>query len=304
MKTQITVFLLITFFVVPAQALLNIGLNNLANTSAPVGVDVAWDATARMANYDGSAASSPAGTAVHLGNGYMLTAMHVIVSSHVSFNGTDWLAVDATYTPVQVAADVDLQIFKLAVVPTTSEVTLHTGGGESGTLGYSVGWGRGREFDTQIGDAIQDFGKDPTIDKRWGTNVVRAVEQLSWEGVSATGTTYTQQALVNVLGDSAGVNEAALALWDSGSPFFQEINGTMVLTGIAGTRSMQNGLSGDFKATFGDDRLSGNPNGRGDANMFVQIGAYADEILAIVPEPASSGWWLGLFGLLLVVRRR
>ncbi len=307
MRTLSTICLSILTFALPAHALINFGLDNLANASDPGVSGLAWDATARMADYNESteAVSSPAGTAVHLGNGYMLTADHAIVRSHVSFDGSSWLEVDDNFTPQQVATDVDLKIFKLASTPNTEAVVLHDGGGELNTLGYNVGWGRGREFDAQIGDEIQDFGKDGTIDKRWGTNVIKAVGEVSWDGLSG-GTGYTQDGLVAVLGDGEGDNESALALWDSGSPFFQEINGTMVLTGIAGSRSMQNGGAGDFKATFGDDTLGGNPNTRGDQNFYVQIGEYKDEIEGIIPEPRSYGL---LFGLLaaavgLGLRRR
>lgn len=304
MKTKLTTCILTLSLLsfVPVQALVLYGLDNLANTTDPG--TVPWDASARIANYDESttAVSSPAGTGVHLGNGYMLTADHVVVRSHVSFDGSTWLAVDSSFTPVQVAPDVDLKIFRLSTTPNTTAVVLHdNSGGEFNTSGTSVGWGRGREFDAQIGQDIQDFGKDGTIDKRWGTNTIKAVEQQSWELGS---TTYTQEALISVLGNTEGVNEAALALWDSGSPFFQDINGTIVLSGIAATRSMQNGAVGDFKATFGDDRLTGNPNGVGDQNLFVQVGAYADEIAAIVPEPGHYGLYAAWLGLIAIFGRR
>lgn len=305
MHKSVLIFLLLFLPVIKSHALLVFGGDNNANTSAPDNPDVPWDATARIANYNEAtqAVSAVAGTAVHLGHGFMLTAHHVIVRSHVSFDGVNWLAVDTSFTPVEVAAGVDLKVFKLIQVPTTMAVTLHGGGGEVGVLGYSVGWGRGREFDSQIGQNVQDFGKDGTIAKRWGTNVIKAAAEVTWDGLSG-GSGYTQDALVSVLGNNEGPNEAALALWDSGSPFFQEINGSMVLTGIAGSRSMQNGGPGDFKATFGDDRLSGSPFGRGDLNLFVQIGPYSEDILAIIPEPSSYGFGLGFAVLALVLRRR
>ncbi|NBB78280.1 MAG: hypothetical protein GVY36_02370 [Verrucomicrobia bacterium] len=298
MKYWLSLILPLIVLLGRADALINFGLDNSANASDPGVAGVAWDATARMANYDEGAGtvSNPAGTAVHLGNGYMLTADHVIVRSHVSFDGSTWLAVDNGFTPQQVAADVDLKVFKLASTPNTAAVTLHGGGDETGVLGYNVGWGRGRGDDLQIGDNIQDFGKDGTIDKRWGTNVIKATGEVTWDGLSG-GTDFTQEALVSVLGNDEGVNESALALWDSGSPFFQEINGTMVLTGIAGSRSLQNGGPGDFKATFGNDTLGGNPNARGDRNFYVQIGAYKDEIESIVPESKNYGLLLGMLSV-------
>lgn len=285
-----------------AQAILIFNMDNLANTTDPG--TVPWDAAARVANYDGSTVTAVGGTAVHLGDGYMLTANHNPNRTHVSFDGSTWLEVDGTYAPQQVAPNVDLKIFKLASIPTTSAVILHdNSGGELNTSGTIVGWGRGREFDAQIGEDIQDFGKDPTIDKRWGTNTIREAASESWIVGS---TTYTQDALTAVLGNTEGDNEFALALHDSGSPYFQDIGGTIVLSGIAATRSIQNGGVGDYKATFGDDRLTGSPFGRGDENLFVQVGAYADEIAAIVPEPNNFGLFSSLLATFAIsgLRRR
>jgi hypothetical protein len=282
-----------------AQAILIFNMDNLANTTDPG--TVPWDAAARVANYDGSTVTAVGGTAVHLGDGYMLTANHNPNRTHVSFDGSTWLEVDGTYAPQQVAPNVDLKIFKLASIPTTSAVILHdNSGGELNTSGTIVAWGRGREFDTQLGDDIQDFGKDPTIDKRWGTNTIREVANESWD---ASAVTYTQEAMTAVLGDSEGDNEFAFAIHDSGSPYFQVIGGTMVLTGIAASRTAQNGTTGDFKGTFGNDSLFPLlPSG--DENLFVQVGAYADEIAGIVPEPSWSGLGFGLAAMGLVAARR
>jgi hypothetical protein len=301
-KTPAHIALLVLFVVGPAHALIIFNGDNLANTTDPGGVP--WDATARMANYDGSSVTAVGETAVHLGDGYMLTANHSGNSTHVSFDGSTWLEVDSGFTPQQVAPDVDLKIFKLTSTPITSAVILHdNSGGELNTSGTIVGWGRGREFDAQIGEDIQDFGKDPTIDKRWGTNTIREAASESWIVGS---TTYTQDALTAVLGNTEGDNEFALALHDSGSPYFQDIGGTIVLSGIAATRSIQNGGVGDYKATFGDDRLTGSPFGRGDENLFVQVGAYADEIAAIVPEPNNFGLFSSLLATFAIfgLRRR
>jgi len=299
MKTKLTTLaaLLAFFGLNPAQALIIFNGDNLATASDPSD-STPWDATARMANYDGSSVTAVGETAIHLGNGYMLTTDHSGNRSHVSFDGSTWLSVDSSFTPQQVAPGVDLKIFKLTSTPTTSQVVLHdNSGGELNTSGTMVGWGRGREDASQTGDNIQDFGKDGTIDKRWGTNTIKEVASESW---TIGSTTYTQDAMTAVLGNTEGDNEFAFAIHDSGSPFFQEINGTIVLSGIAATRTAQNGTTGDFKATFGDDRVGGLPFGRGDENLFVRVGEYADEIAAIVPESGHFGIFSGWFALMTI----
>ncbi len=283
-------------FAVSVDAVLLFGLDNEANQAAPQDFDLPWSANARIADEGGG---SPQGSAVHLGFGYMLTANHVSLRSHVSFDGSTWYARDTSFTPVQVADDVDLKVFRLTQTPSVSAATLHDGGGELDTLGYHVGWGRGRASDDDIGEDVQSFGNDSTIAKRWGTNVVRDVGQESW---TIGSTTYSQQALVTVLGNQEGDNEAALALYDSGSGYYQEINGNIVLTGIGGAIERQNSPD----ATFGDEALPpGSPN-RGDRNFMVQIGPYKDDIVAIIPEPGHYGMIVGLLfvPVLFYYRRR
>jgi hypothetical protein len=295
MKVFLLCSVFLSFFAQSSFALLLFGFDNYTNTTAPEGVDLPWDSAARVANFNGVSASSPAGSAVHLGWGYMLTANHVANRSHVSFDGITWYARDTSFTPVQVAAGVDLKIFRLTETPQVSAVVLHSGGGENNNLGYHIGWGRGRANDDHIGENVQAFGDDSTIAKRWGTNVVKAVQQTSW---TVSSTSYTQQTLVNVLGNSEGSNEAALATYDSGSPFFQVINNTIVLSGIGGAITQQTAGS----ATFGADRLTG--ANQGDRNYLIQIGPYSDAIMAIIPEPSAFVFIFGFVGFFIVLSAR
>lgn len=302
MNKYIVFTLLLTLISLRLDALIVFNGENNATTSAPESVDLPWDANARVANFNGSSASSPAGSAVHLGFGYMLTANHVANRSHVSFDGVTWYARDTGFTPVQVATGVDLKVFRLQETPAVSAVTLHSGGGEVNTLGYHVSWGRGRANDSEIGQDVQQFStSDATIDKRWGSNVTKAAQQKSW---TLGSTNYSQDALITVLGNSEGANEAALTTYDSGSGYYQEHNGSIVLAGIAAAISMQNSGS----ATFGDDSLTGgNPNViKGDQNFLIQIGPYANDIMAVIPEPRFYGLMTGMlvFGLLILRRKR
>lgn len=294
MKTSFILVFSFSFLVLQnAHGLLLFDEDNNATTTPPEGIDIPWDAVARIANFDGTSASSTAGTAVHLGHGYMLTANHVSNRSHVSFDGTTWYERDTSYTPQQVAAGVDLKIFRLLQTPLTAAVNLHSGGGELDTEGYYVGWGRGRASNDDLNQSVQDFGDDATIDKRWGTNVVQSVQTFSWS-------TYTQEALITVLGNNEGSYEAALNIYDSGSPYFQLFNGEYVLTGIGAAIEQQTPGS----ATFGLETLNLNNSNRGDRNFLVQIGPYEELILEVIPEPETYALILGLLSVLLILRRR
>jgi hypothetical protein len=296
MNKYIFITLFLFLFSVRLDALIVFGGDNNATTSAPEGVDLPWDANARVANFNGDVVTGSAGSAVHLGFGYMLTAHHVANSSHVSFDGVTWYERDTGFVPVQVAVGVDLKVFKLLETPAVNAVTLHPGGSELNTLGYHVGWGRGRASDGDIGEDVQAFSSsNATIDKRWGTNEVKAVQQQSWT-IGSTG--YTQQTLVTVLGNSESPNEAALGTFDSGSGYYQEHNGSIVLAGIGGAIQQQSPGS----ATFGGDRLTG--SGRGDQNFMIQVGPYANDIMAIIPEPRFYGLATGLLLFALVAWRR
>ncbi len=297
MNRYIVFTLSLFLFSLRLDALIVFGGDNNATTSAPESVDLPWDANARVATFNvaTSTVSNPAGSAVHLGFGYMLTANHIANRSHVSFDGITWYARDTSFIPVQVADGVDLKVFKLLETPPVAAVTLHLGGGELNAVGYHVGWGVGRASDDDISQNIQAFGNNTTIDKRWGTNEVKAVQQQGW---TLGSTTYTQQALITVLGNNQGPEEAALGLWDSGSGYYQEHNGSIVLAGIAGAITQQNADS----ATFDGDRLTG--QNIGDRNFMIQIGPYANDIMAIIPEPRFYGLATGLLLFVLVAWRR
>lgn len=252
-------------------------VGNSATILPPTEVDLPWDAVARITN-----GSNTRGSAVHIGGGYMLTADHLNLKSQVTFDGSTFIDRDTGYSPKQVAPDVDLKVFRLLNTPSTSAVTLNSDGSEVGVGGYHIGWGRGRASDNDLGATVQEKGDQSTTDKRWGTNTAFGVGTRSW---SLGGTTYTQQAITNYLNDDAGETEAGLTRWDSGSPFFQEINGSIVLSGIGGAVEEQT----EGSATFGEDPSPNPFASSGDRNFLVQISAYEQDILAIVPEPSYFG---------------
>jgi hypothetical protein len=276
-----------------ASAIILFGLGNSDNLTDP-GTGVPFDGVARVFTTDGG---NTRGSAVHLGGGYMLTANHVQVTAAQSFtfDGVVSYTLDAGFTPTQVAAGVDMKVFKLATTPTVAAASVYTGVGELAAPATLVGWGRGRLETVPLGSAVVAWGGTETIAKRWGLNVPKAADLIEY---SYAGFDYSYQSIITVLGgqtdDPAGLgaNEAAITQYDSGSGLFQYLGGQWYLIGIA-TTVETNGSS-----NFGDDdfEMAG-----GDLNFFARVGTYDSQILTLIPEPASG--FLILSGVLLALRR-
>jgi hypothetical protein len=278
-----------------AEALILFNLDNSANQTDP-GSGVPWDAVGKVTNSVGTAIS---GTAIYLGNGYVLTANHVTVSptrNHVTFDGVTNFAIDMTYfsgsSSQQVAPNVDLKILKLTTNPSITPVNLLTTAVENTAASTVIGWGVGRNATPLASDSV-GWGADATAAKRWGLNAVEdgvliGYQSGSYQGLrtvaggnDGAGTTYVP--------DGLGDSEAALTLYDSGSGLFQNISGTWYLVGV-GT-NVETALT----SVFGDDLVGG--AGFGDDAYFVRISSYDAQILSAIPEPGTPF----LFGMGLLV---
>ncbi len=271
----------------PAQAIILFGLDNSANQSDP-GTGVSFDAVAKVYNTSGGATR---GSAIHLGNGYMLTANHVAVTvgQGFTFNGIDSYALDTGYTPTQVAAGVDLKVFRLTTVPIVSAVTLSSGG-EMVAPATMVGWGRGRDPGVPVDSTSVAWGDTSTVAKRWGLNTPLDLQTISYS--PSYNFTAIRTILGSATGDPAGLgdNEAAATQYDSGSGMFQYIDDAWRLIGVAVT------VEEDGFSVFGDDSVSSGTNGH--ENHFVHISSYRDDILTLVPEPSSLFLLAGAFCLM------
>ncbi len=82
---------------VESRALVFWNLDNSANQTDP-GTGVPWDSVARVAGTNLSLANTT-GSAIYLGNGYMLTANHVTlgIDQRVTFDGVTPFVVDLTF---------------------------------------------------------------------------------------------------------------------------------------------------------------------------------------------------------------
>jgi hypothetical protein len=103
---------------------------------------------------------------------------------------------------------------------------------------------------------------------------------------------YISDLLRTQFNTNAGVNEAALTIYDSGSALFRQIGSEWYLVGL-GAYVQNSGYS-----SASDES---NPNDSSD-NYFIRISSYSNAIDRIgavaVPEPSSSHYFVG--GLLFL----
>ncbi|HWL53175.1 MAG TPA: PEP-CTERM sorting domain-containing protein [Chthoniobacteraceae bacterium] len=273
-----------------APALVLYGGDNNTNITAPAN-GVPWEAVARVGNVSGSA--------VYIGNGYLLTANHVTLGSSVSFDGVNTFAIDQS--SVHSFAGVDLKLFRLTEIPLIAGVSLlntaaETSGGEL-TL---IGWGKGRSSSSAVGDNLVAWG-DGTNKKRWGLNTLSYTGVASGRDPAFAGVNYQVVAFDLDGRFGLGPNEAGLTQHDSGSGMFQFIDGQWYLVGIATLVA-----SHVEKNSLFSDPLYSIP---ADINMGVRISSYYDEIMAQIspiPEPSTFALLISVAagGACLAVRRK
>lgn len=292
----------------PARAILFWNLDNSANQADP-GTGVPWGSVAKVIDAGNTALS---GSAIYLGNGYLLTANHVTMGtnsySHVTFDGTNTFEIDPTFKAgardlgIQVAVGVDLAVFRLTIEPVgVPAVSLLTGTNEVfGGEATMIGWGVGRNPSSSLESTNVAWGDASTSALRWGLNAPLDALTINYSG-------YSMEALRTIAGadgvafdpDGLGAAEGAAALFDSGSALFQKIDDVWFLIGVGA--AVQNA---NF-SIYGDDKVAG--AGRGDANYFARVSTYEADIVAVIPEPATVSLFAAgalIAGAVLHRRRR
>jgi hypothetical protein len=285
--SRLTFVLLLTFALLPpARALIFYGQDNSFNTSDP-GTGVPFDAVGRVETSGGSLL----GSAVYLGNGWMVSADHVTRGRSTMRVKFDTGATPAYYdadisTVTQVATGADVSVFRLQTTPAgLSGVTLWDDPLTAYTGTHQlVGWGIGRDPNELLTDTTVSWGTDSTSTKRWGENEIDgAISPLNY---STGSTSYGTVTLVSQLDLDNG--EAAATRLDSGSALFRNNSGTWTLMGLAVT------VSTNGSSTFGDPSDGVPPF---DQNFFAFIGEYEQDIFVAIPEPAT----LALTGIALLL---
>ncbi|CAM8644855.1 hypothetical protein MCEMIH22_01246 [Candidatus Methylacidiphilaceae bacterium] len=260
-----------------ANAIVFFSQGNDANLDNP-GVGLPWDNVVQMRNESG-----PIGSGVYLGNRYVLTAGHVGPLTSVKVGFVDYL-LDSS--PAVAIGTADMKLVRLALDPGLNGVRLNTNpSGDSGNS-YLVGYGVGRASSSLLGSSPVTWGDSSTALKRWGTNLVDG----AIPGVQVGG--YTSDLLRTQFNSNAGINEAALTIYDSGSALFRQIGSEWYLVGL-GAYVQNSGYSlasSQFNSKDSDD------------SYFIRISSYSNAVNQIgavaVPEPSSSHYFVG--GLLFL----
>lgn len=278
--------LLTTAFLVafspPAQSIVFWNLGNEANQADP-GTGVPWASVAKIHDPLNGAVS---GSAVYLGDGYLLTANHVFVGpgfdandySRVSFDSINSYPIDPNFGNygIQVAPGVDMKVIKVTLNPAgVNAVTLLASPIEQIAPATLVGWGKGRDPGVPLASTNVVWGTDATAGKRWGLNEPKFLGSGPYDYIGTIAGASGPGFAPGGLGDA----EASVALYDSGSGLFQEIGNVWYLIGL--TTSTDDGGSTDF----GIDDLT-SPE-RGDRDYFARISSYEEQITALVPEPST-----------------
>ena len=250
-----------------ASAIVFYSQGNDVNLTNP-GNGLPWENVVQMRSDSG-----PIGTGVYLGNRYVLTAGHVGPLTSVKVGFLDYQLESST--PISIGT-ADMKLVRLASDPGLNGVRLNTNpSGDTGNS-YLVGYGVGRASSSLLSSSPVTWGDSSTALKRWGTNLVDG----TIAGVQVGG--YTSDLLRTQFNSNAGINEAALTIYDSGSALFRQIGSEWYLVGL-GAYVQNSGYS------LASDES--NPNDSSD-NYFIRISSYsnaADVIGGVgVPEPSSQ----------------
>jgi hypothetical protein len=261
------VFLWISFTMWPVHAIVFFSQGNDANLISPGG-GLPWDNVVQMQSSTG-----PIGTGVYLGNRYVLTAGHVGPLTSVKVGLVDYL-IDSS--PAVAIGTADMKLVRLASDPGLGGVRLNNNPLGDGGEAYLVGYGVGRASTSSPGSSPVTWGDSSTAIKRWGTNLVDGAIL----GAEVAG--YTSDLLRTEFNSNAGVNEAALTIYDSGSALFRQIGSDWYLVGL-GAYVQNSGYSlasTQFNSKDSDD------------SYFIRISSYAGSSVMIggvgVPEPSSQ----------------
>jgi len=260
-----------------------------------------------------------AASGVYLGNGWVISAYHVVQNgsggfsfSNVSFAGTPYTVNTPTAVRLQNADTslTDLALFRLNTMPPLPEITLSLSTPDVGSNVSMLGFGRNREaaethWDVNTGPDPDVWTETPSAGDqqgykwaggnamRWGTNNLATFNAFPLPPL-AQETGVINYGLGNVttiksnFSDTGG-SEAQAAVGDSGGGVFFK-NGTQ--WELSGLMLAVNGLNGQpaDNAVYGNETFS------------ADIATYRGQIVDIIPEPGSAV--LLLIGAGTLLRRR
>lgn len=296
MKNYATLLAALALITPSARAMIVYGVEDAVSTVG-TNTDAPWSTVAKITDSLGNGIT---GSAVHLGNGYMITAAHVTLDNHVSFDGTTRYAIDTTFSPITLSAGADAKIFRLVEIPVgidsaklangSVEHFWTNGGNKAAAAVVHIGWGLGAT-ETLANPAV--WGDTSGAVKRFGTNTLQTYSVITPDSQPGYAFVTTHA------GQFAG--ESSATRYDSGSGLFQRIDNAWTLVGIATGVTTRNGAD---TTTFGGESTA---FAAGDETTYLRVGAYTTEITGIIaiPEPAHYALAAGaLLPALALVRSR
>jgi hypothetical protein len=265
-----------------ASAVIIVGGNGSGNISAP-SPDPGWDHVGLCFG------SSGGGTAIYLGNQWVLTADHVGAGS-VTFGSTTYGMVSGSAVRLQNAdlSYTDLLMFRISSDPGMSALAISSTAAAQNWAITMIGDGLDRATDlttwyvhTHVNpwdwreawfaeaNATADgykWGSGRT--QRWGTNVISdpgVTASYGYGDVSGFGAAFDFD---------AGDNEAISAGGDSGGAVFYNNGTSWRLAGVILAYAHYSGQPGST-SVFGD------------ATFAADLSVYRNQIVSLVPEPAT-----------------
>lgn len=282
-------------FAQPARAVIIQTLSGTDNTTAPAD-DPGFANVGYSNNYYG--------TAIYLGNGWVLTAGHVGGTGIVLSSGT-YLQASGSNTSFTLVNDspgrstyTDLYMFKLATEPVgLPSIPIASSMPARGDPVVMIGGGRDRGAFTQwnvvtsttgpwswtptpSGGNFAGFFAQSSRAIRWGTNTIESRdfwEKMYWGGGPND---YNEvKSLTTVFDADLGSTEAQAVRNDSGGAVFTKVGGQWQLAGViyavATFPQQPTNLNGE-SAVFGDE------------TYLADLSYYRPQIVAVVPEPSAA----------------
>lgn len=252
------------------------------------------------------------GSAIYLGNRWVVTAAHVAGSlpAVAQFAGTTYATEAGTFHRLEhsLGSFTDIVLFRLGVDPGLPALTIASAAPTVATPAMMIGAGRSQESaptywevteDPEDGESIwtelppgdaaitnSGFATNSTRVLRWGENQISVVNQTISYGAGNVRSFFTY------FDDGALTHEAQAVSGDSGGAVFTQVESSWVLTGMmVAVETFENQPSGADTAVLGN------------ATASADLSFYRNQILQVIPEPSSAV--LCLIGLpFLLIRRR
>lgn len=242
------------------------------------------------------------GSAIYLGNRYVLTAFHNqpnLTGAPVTFNGLGEFAWDGTPAVRLQNPDTsltDIKIFRLASDPGLPTLDIATSSPTAGAAMTAIGAGVLTSAASTTYDVNQNTNPWTwTIDPPGitpGSGIVQNVPVFPWQSSTTRALRWGTDTVDNLGGGSTttsinvgfGPLQLFRSTWTNGTP----IENVQVTIGDSGGAVfIGSTLAGMIDATGGFSGQPGNTTVSGNVSFFGDLSVYRSQIISIVPEPGT-----------------